>query len=360
MTDGIGKKTILAQRMIVRYIWDHRLKPGDRLPSCSAISKALNLGAATVFNAVKQLQSEGVLAAKDKVGIFVNDPKTPGHAGYRTALLIGRRETSPFNSFLSVYIQTEFAANGCVCRMFPGRYRVGTNTYLEDGFKAHAGVKQCLERGEFDGLIVQMALSPENMNELNRRGIPFCLVGGFLQERGMNSVTVSMESLARLGTKRLAELGFRHPAFLCPGGFETDSAAKLFLDLAGNGSVISSPSFLVAEQTAEKLLKIPEKQRPDSLLIPDDMVARGIYSTLVQRNGLGYLPHPVVLSAKEYPLYLPVPADILEMSIEEIAHAAVLLLKEAMQNPSVPLRQVFVKLEERFLRCFDDSRISRS
>jgi len=110
MANGIGKRTEQAKEFIIREIWNMGLKHGDKLPSCGTLSRRINLGRATVFRAVKQLQDEGILDSRDRVGVFIADSRTPGHAGYQLGLVIGNMNSSPFNNQLSVFLPAQMTA----------------------------------------------------------------------------------------------------------------------------------------------------------------------------------------------------------------------------------------------------------
>lgn len=350
METGTGKKTELARRMIVRYIWDEHLLEGDKLPSCAALCNSLGLGTATVFTAIRQLCLAGILEARNKVGVFVRNPQTPGFSGYRVAHLIGRRNSSPYNAALALYLQTEFAANSCLDIIFPGIYKESAITSLEDGLNAHTGVRQCIKQNEFDGILVQVSLSKENMKYLEKKKIPVCFAGGFPLKKVPYQVGVSLDAIAETGGKRIMELGFRRPVFLCPA--EGIASAERFLAFAKNGVVIP---FHHNNDLIEEVLAMPSQKRPDAFLITDDLLAQNMYSSFILRTGMKYLPHPIILREKEIPLYLPVKADFLEYSLVDLAAKTVGLLKEAMQIPGLPSKEIAINPEP----CFISGEIKR-
>ena len=58
---------------IKQYILDHKLKPGDPLPPEGQLAQELGVGRSSVREAVKALQSLGIIEAQQGNGLFVRD-----------------------------------------------------------------------------------------------------------------------------------------------------------------------------------------------------------------------------------------------------------------------------------------------
>lgn len=50
---NLGKQTERAKQEILRYIWDQKLREGDKIPAQAALSRDLGMGCATLDRAVK-------------------------------------------------------------------------------------------------------------------------------------------------------------------------------------------------------------------------------------------------------------------------------------------------------------------
>ncbi len=62
-----------AQRAIRQYIVDHRLGPGDALPSEGELSALLDMGKTSVREGVRALQSLGLVEVRHGTGLFVSE-----------------------------------------------------------------------------------------------------------------------------------------------------------------------------------------------------------------------------------------------------------------------------------------------
>ena len=56
---NLGRQTEKAKQGILRYIWDRKLKAGDKIPAQAELSRHLGLGCATLDRAVKSLVQDG-------------------------------------------------------------------------------------------------------------------------------------------------------------------------------------------------------------------------------------------------------------------------------------------------------------
>lgn len=348
----MGKKTELAKELIIREIWDMGLKCGDQLPSCGILSRRVNLGRATVFRAVKELQEEGILDSRDRVGVFIADPRTPGHAGYQIGLIIGNMNSSPFNNQLSVYLQSRCMESGCRCLMFHAS-EVLHDTTQKDSLSAHVGVCQQIERGELHGLLTQIAFSPENSDFLRRHRIPYCFVGGFSPAAAQLSVVISLEKVIRLGLERLVALGSRRPLLLIPRGRWKAMAENI----AGSygGKCLVYPGICDMASVAEQILHLPESECPDGIMIPDDYAAQFLCSSLTRSGCFRKVSRIAVLASAEqqlpppakYLLPFPIETEILTFSITELARLATDLLLKNMRNYSPEKQELELSLEWR-------------
>ena len=78
---NLGRQTEKAKQGILRYIWDRKLKAGDKIPAQAELSRHLGLGCATLDRAVKSLVQDGVLESRRRVGVFVRNASPEGLPG---------------------------------------------------------------------------------------------------------------------------------------------------------------------------------------------------------------------------------------------------------------------------------------
>lgn len=78
---NLGRQTEKAKQGILRYIWDRKLKAGDKIPGSGRVEPPPRLGCATLDRAVKSLVQDGVLESRRRVGVFVRNASPEGAAG---------------------------------------------------------------------------------------------------------------------------------------------------------------------------------------------------------------------------------------------------------------------------------------
>lgn len=338
MANGIGKKTEKALQLIVRYIWDKKLKAGERLPSCNALAKELDLSDTTVFRAVRQLQKEKILDSHDKIGVFVSDPRTPGLAGYTIGILVGGLLTGIQSNALSCNLQNSLSRNGCRSILFHGD--IGPDSAQEDALALHLGVTQCIRRGDLQALLLEVAISETNWKFLEKHKIPACYIGGFTYLAAPLSVTLDLRTVVSMGIRRLIDLGAKRPALLLPKLDTVSIARDVFVEetaklpgFSANRYCWENSQYHTSPETVQRCLDLPDSERPDGLLFLDDVFAQSFYAGLIRRNGIGYLPHPVVLRASEVlPFSLPLDVDYIEYSISGMADEGVRLILETLRT----------------------------
>lgn len=69
----------IASERIRDYITDYQCQPGDRLPSEKEIIDMLGISRTSVREALKTLQSQGIIEIKQGVGIFVKEIELDGY-----------------------------------------------------------------------------------------------------------------------------------------------------------------------------------------------------------------------------------------------------------------------------------------
>jgi len=67
-----------AAESIRASIRDGRLRPGDRVPSATALAESLGVSRTTAVKAMTQLRTEGLIDTRPGYGSFVRTPSAPG------------------------------------------------------------------------------------------------------------------------------------------------------------------------------------------------------------------------------------------------------------------------------------------
>lgn len=85
-------RTRIADEAIVgieRYIAEHRCKPGDRLPSQTRLAEILGIGTRSLREAIRTLESRGMLETRHGTGVFVRRPDVDHFLGVLKDTLAG-------------------------------------------------------------------------------------------------------------------------------------------------------------------------------------------------------------------------------------------------------------------------------
>ena len=335
-----GKKIEHAQQMIVRYIWDHSLQAGEKLPSCETLSQQLALGCATIFRAAKQLQKQGILECRNKVGIFVKDARTPGEVCYNIAILGDFHTCSRYVSKLSCLVQRILVENGTRGVFYSCPMSSNGNSADMDILSSAVGLRANIDRGEIHGILTTLAMNQENWTYLQSKKIPCCYLGGFTYLHAPMAVTIDLEQMVTVAFERVSELGLHHPALFLPG-LDTEEqilktvsrCAKKFPAFHKEKDCRRSLNQTTYKDFCDELLSRPRAKRPDALICPDDEYAQKIYGYLVRKNGTEFLPHPIVLGrAEALREHFPVAVDFLECDPQRIAEEGVQLILNSLRT----------------------------
>lgn len=340
-----GKQTERAKQEILRYIWDRKLREGDKIPPQAALSGDLGVGCATLDRAVKALVLEGVLESRRRVGVFVRNAKPEGLPG-RSIGVIGLLLDTPhmFNWSMAYALQDTLQKNGCQCTMFPFRDRYCKHPELSD----FPGLEYAVGQGGLHGVVSIADFFPEKLlPDFERAGLELCFCGSpALAECGVfiDTVGFMLEALERLRGK-----GFRSPRVLVgPGPLRHFSIPRLAQFLAGwpecrvplDEFYLEGYGIEHGRESARRILALPPGERPDCMVLCDDIIAQGFFSELVRLQGarIAYLPPAFCLRNKNAPIDFPCREVVnFEVDSRKLAEAAVgLLLGRLINAKSAP------------------------
>ncbi len=310
--DNQGKRTEFAKQAIIRYIWDKNLQEGDRIPAQSALCRLLNAGSATIDRAVKSLVNDGVLEARKRTGVFVRMEKPEGYLG-RSVGVIGQVRNVPriFNWTLANALQTALQARGCLCVMFPFRDRYHSMPVVSD----FLGLETALSQRTVHGLISISDFNGEKLiPALEKFGLPVCFGGP--PSANVSGVFIDTPGFMLRGLDELRSAGCRKPWILIgPGPVRNFSIPRVERYLAEwDGGRLSVEEVYregyaldAGQEFARTAMSLPPEERPDGVVLCDDIIAQGFFSELVrlQYPHLTYLPQLVCLRNKESQIDFP-------------------------------------------------------
>ena len=290
-------KTGLIKKRIVCYIQDHALRPGDQLPPIEYFRALFDCGTTTVARAINELRSEGAVRVQNRVGVFVADPYIGGNAGR----VIGISIYSPLalygSSDLLSSLEFEISRCGCSSRLFLRPLDLPDQRY-EFSFRDFPGLERAVKNHSIDALINLGKFDCESLDFLHKNNMPELFIG-YLARGNKNCVVCDFEDVLLDMCRTAAFQNCRRPAALFPKSAMAVLKEVLIREAGDRAYMLwdlpQMDSESVAPLIAEKILAMPEEERPDLLIIFNDGVANGLLFHLAIRLPQEKLPAALVL-----------------------------------------------------------------
>ena len=280
MIQEIRKSNI--RRLLLRYVRDHQLAAGDRLPGQNELRRLFQCGATTLTAAIQELCQEGVLLSREKVGVFVVDVRATEQFSRRIGIIMGELVGSPFQAFLNVYIEQFLSRYDC--RAIWLHQREGASAKIYNGLEDIVNLRQSVETSELDGLISMVFCDAELENYLNQNGIKLIYISNYAPQP--NHICLDYATMTERSVRQLAAQGFRRIEMLM--SVQLDWLQRSFIEaMRKNGLPADARHFhcrsfsQIDDGEYEKWLNgvfaewvsRTEAERPDALVVPDDMLA---------------------------------------------------------------------------------------
>jgi len=286
-TDSTQTKSREILSHLRRRIVSGEFPPGSQLPTHGELCRKFKVGASTVHVAMNRLIRDGFLRAKRATGTFVVDH--PPHLS-RYALVIPNQESDP-----ALWGQYYRALNNEVVgtrRKDHRRVQVFGGVEPHPDNETYGQLLHEIRSQRLAGLIFPISpwtfLNSPLLDE--DKTLPRVISGAISIENdpdypGMLPVVFdnrgfivrSLDHLQKLGRKRVAFVGFNLPddrweAELAVRGMQT----RVYWCHAPKVSEIGA-----ARNVVQLLLRLPEDDRPDSLIILDDNLVEGATAGLL-------------------------------------------------------------------------------
>ena len=264
---NLGRQTEKAKQGILRYIWDRKLREGDKIPSQTELCRHLQIGCATLDRAVKALVLDGVLEARRRVGVFVRNAKPEGLPG-RSIGIVGLLLDAPhmFNWSLAYAVQDALQKNGCECTMFPFREEYRDTPEFSD----FPGLEYAVSQKLVHGLISISDFYAERLLPgLDEAGLKVCFCGP--PSHVESGIFLDSVGFMIRGLDELREAGYRMPRILIgPGPLRCFSLPRLAEYLAGwpecpvplDAMYLEGYGLESGHRLADAFLRMPPERRP--------------------------------------------------------------------------------------------------
>lgn len=340
-------KIAQAKQLLVRYIHEHHLHAGDRLPSQDTFRRAFNFGTATINSAVNELKQEGVLEVKDKVGVYVLDPSTDGHTRYTIALATRHSEHNLFYSSLLTTLQHKLSSCGYMVRLFTTSSEIehSCHPFLElDDFP---GLRRHIENNSVHAIINMDDFTQPCLDFLRSRSIPNIFIGSIGCSIAPNGVFFDTEHSVGCACKRIADFAPASIALACHPAVMENCRRSMEDHFPGRTSYFPCNGSPDGKRFADTILAMPREERPDWLFFPDDIVALAATVRLAQKIPQSEIPHCVIFSTLRHQIFFPVNnAFYFDSSLDECVASAMSLLEKAFSEKTLdPGKILFVHRE---------------
>ena len=351
-TNNQGKQTELVKNAIVAYIRDWKLSAGDKLPTQSELRKHLGVGNVTIGRAIEALRDDGILETRGRVGVFVRDASADGYIARQIGIVEMRLTEYPFGASLLQCLLIQLHDHGCQAIPF---LRTHNTLYDSDSLDLFTGLRRNIRQKRIDGIITTVSLDHEAQMFCKKNHIPVYGVG--VDQRYGNGVFLDIGYVIRKSLNYLLDKGFRRPALVCSGYPLADIIRKEYESKVCNilpGKSIDqycrilSPKLSPHEKVSKFILAVrsvvtdflamPSSVRPDSVLIPDDLISNWFYTELMRQQAFPERWEPEIIGLRN--VQLPFMGEIshgryFEVDIMKMANLAVDMLLSRLRGETL-------------------------
>ena len=308
-----GFKTNYVKRLVVRYIWDRKLRPGAKLPTQTEMRGIFKCSSETLTSVVNILAREGMVTVRDKVGVFVADPSASPEKGRRVAVVTTQMAGLPSSAFQLIYAVQALNREDCMTMNFLRPTPSEMTVY--NSLESLPELKRAIENKEVDAILSFILFDAGSEEYFRRSGIPFSYIGN-LEERN-SCIHMDLSYIIGESVRRLAETGIRRIEFLLlsnlgeweipflnamkkyvPGGARPDSVHLLRCESENYNAVL--------ESQVRRWLELPPEERPEGLVVPDDMLSWQICYQL-----LPFSWRPKIISMRNTDIDLPISDNVI-------------------------------------------------
>lgn len=329
-----------------------RYRPGQRLPSEAELVRRHSASRMTVFRAMRELQTMGIITRRVGSGTFVSQVSTSGH--YVFGLLIPELgQTEIFEIICKGMMEAPQATHHS---LLWGNSGAGSGTEKEEIAEqlCHHYIAQKVSGVFFAPVEFSPGRYQANhriVANLDRARIPVILLDRclepFPQRSNYDLVGIDNRRTAYLATEHLINAGAKRIAFFA----RPQSAPTVDARIAGYQEAIHTLSpqsrrdlVAIGDASDRKFVKaFLKKNRIDGLLCANDLTAGTLMHTLLS---LGVrIPQDirmVGIDDARYARLLPVPLTTQHQPCREMGRIALAAMLDRISNPDLPTRDILL------------------
>ena len=331
-----------------------RYKPGKRLPSEAELVRRFGASRMTVFRAMHELQSMGLVTRRVGSGTFVSAHTNTGSHVF--GLLIPELgQTEIFEAICKGMMEAQEAMHHSL---------LWGNAVSHEEEKERAAEQLCEHyiaqkvSGVFFAPVEFSATRFQANHQIvaafDRARIPVVLLDRDLEPYPQRSkydlVGIDNRRTGYLATEHLIKAGAKRIAFFA----RPNSAPTVDARIAGYREALLSQDgkpmrdlVTIADASDPKVIKaILKKERPDAFVCANDLTAGNLMHTLISLGRR--IPEDIRIMGIDdvkYARLLPVPLTTLHQPCRDIGRIAMAVMLERIGNPDLPPRDVLLRCE---------------
>jgi|GEM_PF-2055321 len=352
-----------AKRLLKEFA---RLSPGDRIDDQPALRERLGFSNDTLSPAMKALEEMGVIRRQRGVGTTLLDREAASTQLWSIAIpayVMSCYAGSMFFPCLTHALHLRLREEGFNCTLHPIPKQDPTLGINLNVLKNVVGDGRTQE---IDGIISPQTLECGAFEWAPENGIA---ISGVL-EQGVQGHGVGIDELSMITHATAVLAGQGHRKIALVGHIDNKPSRVLlraheavrdsFPDNVSDKILGGGFGLGAGQRVAQKLLNMPAEERPDGLVLVDDIVAMGLANELVTSSG--YRPSMAVQTIVQAPVPFALPVFRFEVDLIELARLAVETLRVKLYNPATPdsvrlVRPVFAGLTPTRLPSGSDGRV---
>lgn len=329
-------------------------KPGGRLPSETELVRRFGVSRMTVFRAMRELQSLGIVTRRVGSGTYVSAAVNPG--SYVFGLLIPELgQTEIFEAICQGMMEAQEAAH---CSLLWG------NAPPQEHEKEQAATQLCdqyISRKVAGVFFAPVEFSTNRfqanhriVSAFDRARIPVVLLDRCLEPYPQRSkydlVGIDNRRTGYLATEHMIKTGAKRIAFFT----RPNSAPTVDARIAGYREALlllperpTRDMTNVGDATDAKFIKsILKKQQPDAFVCANDLTAGNLMHTLMSLGRR--IPEDIRIMGIDdvkYARLLPVPLTTLHQPCRDIGRIAMATMLDRIANPNLPPRDVLLRCD---------------
>jgi DNA-binding LacI/PurR family transcriptional regulator len=335
-----------------------RYKPGKRLPSEAELVRRFGASRMTVFRAMHELQSLGLVTRRVGSGTYVSSNSRTGNHVF--GLLIPELgQTEIFEAICKGMMEAQEAMHHSL--LWGNTVSQEQEQEQEKEQAAEQLCEQYISQKVSGVFFAPVEFSANRFQSnhkivaaFDRAGIPVVLLDRDLEPYPQRSkydlVGIDNRRTGFLATECLIKTGAKRIAFFA----RPNSAPTVDARIAGYREALLSQgersmrdSVNIGDASDKKFIKsVLKKDRPDAFVCANDLTAGNLMHTLLS---LGHrIPEDIAIVGIDdvkYARLLPVPLTTLHQPCRDIGRMAIAVMLDRMANPDLPPRDVLLRCE---------------